>query len=167
LTFPFQVAASGEVAAVNPQLAVTPTSPTDHDSVQVQAQIDGDPTLLGAYPQLVLARNGNEFDISTVGIILSPLPPGPYRSTFNLGPLAPGLYRVVLTAGGQRTVSSFVVSEPAKGLTLQGSRFQVKVVRGPGGDPARRSRSRTSPDTSGSSTAPTWSSPSSCSTGAR
>jgi len=132
-SFAFQVGTSGDRSAVNPQLEVSPRAPTSHDHVLVQAQINDDPSHPGSIPQFVIARAGNQFDISTVGgIRLSPLPPGPFRSEFDLGPLAPGLYQVALDVAGRQATTSFAVSEPVKGLTLQGARFQVRVLRGAG-----------------------------------
>jgi hypothetical protein len=129
-TFSFQVVASGDLAAVNPKLEISPGAPTSQEHVRVQAEIDADPSRPGLFPQLVITQAGNRFDISTVGINLSPVPPGPYKSEFDLGALAPGIYQVALTVAGQQAITSFAVSEPAKGLNLQGSRFQVRVLHG-------------------------------------
>jgi len=129
-TFGFQVGAGSDLGAVNPKVQVSPNAPTTQDHVRVQAQIDADPSRLGAFPQLVIARVGNTFDITTVGINVSPVPPGPYKAEFDLGTLAPGLYQVALNVAGQQATASFTVSDPVQGLMLQGSRFQVRVLKG-------------------------------------
>jgi len=135
-TFSFQVGASSDLTAVNPKLSVSPGSPTSQDHVVVQAKIDADPSHPGAYPQLVVSKVGNTFDISNAPIPLSPLPPGPYAFTFDLGALPAGLYHVDLDIAGQHTISTFAVSAPLAGLSLQGGQFQVKVLHGADSVPA-------------------------------
>jgi hypothetical protein len=135
-TFSFQVGASGDLAAVNPQLSISPGSPTSQDHVVVEAKIDADPSQPGAFPQLVIRRIGNTFDISTVPIHISPIPAGPYASSFDLGALPPGVYQVALRVAGQQAVSTFAVSAPLAGLSLQGGQFQVKVLHGADSVPA-------------------------------
>jgi hypothetical protein len=134
-TFTFQVVVPVDHGVLNPQLTVSPSAPTNQDHVQVHAQIDANP-FLGAFPQFVISRTGNHFDISVVGLNLAPSPPGPYKADFDLGALAPGIYQVALNVASLQTTSSFVVSAPASGLTLQGSRFQVKVLHGTVAAPA-------------------------------
>jgi hypothetical protein len=134
-TFPFQVGEAGG-PKVNPQLSVSPGSPTTNDPVVVQGKIDYDPDHPGAYPQLQVSRVGNTFQITNSPVPLSPLPPGPYPFEFDLGELPAGLYHVDLDIAGQHTISTFTVSAPLQGLSLQGGQFQVKVLHGADAVPA-------------------------------
>lgn len=134
-TFAFQVGEAG-APQVDPKVSISPGSPTSKDHIVVAAKINFDPDHPGAYPQLVVHRDGNTFDISNQPIPLSPLPPGPYAFTFDLGVLPAGLYHVDLDIAGQHTVSTFAVSAPLQGLSLQGGQFQVKVLHGADAVPA-------------------------------
>lgn len=134
-TFVFQVGEAGDFQSVNPQLTVAPSAPTSQDHVVVRAQIDYDPSHPGTFPQLVLSRDGNTFRITNAPVVLSPLPPRPYATTFDLGTLPPGVYQVALQIAGQQTISTFAVSA-AQGLTLQGGQFQVRVLHGADAAPA-------------------------------
>ncbi len=130
LVFEVSPGHQGGVSAPHPALHLSPSSPTRLDHVIVHASIDSDPVNLGLYPQFVVSRAGNRFDISTVGVRISPVPPGPYAANLDLGKLPPGVYQVVLAVGGSEATASFAVSEPAKGLLLDGGAFEVKVLRG-------------------------------------
>jgi len=134
-TFAFQVGEAGAPQA-NPQVSVSPGSPSSQDHVVVHAQINFDPDHPGSYPQLLVSRTGNTFQITNSPVTLSPLPPGPYAFTFDLGALPAGLYHVDLDIAGQHKISTFTVSAPIQGLALQGGQFQVKVLHGADAVPA-------------------------------
>jgi hypothetical protein len=134
-SFVVAVAGTGGVPAPQPTLSVSPTAPGSHDHVILHASIQSDPDHLGVLPQFQVQRAGNTFEVSTYGLDICPVPPGPYQADLDLGTLPDGSYQAQLLVGGASATVSFVVSDPVSspptdGILLDGGAFRVKLLHG-------------------------------------